>query len=580
MTVLKGRAISPGFADGVAVVHGAAPAEVPSYRVHESELDAELERFQVALREAAYEIERLQEWVAAELGEDQAEIFDAHLAFLRDPQFSERVWRQVVECRVNVEQAVDSAVREVAGALAAADNEYLREREADVRDLGRRVLRQLARHQGRRWSGLPAHSVLVVHELLPSDLLDLDRSRLAAVVTEQGGEAGHAAILARSLGIPGVTGVTGATRHIAGGARVLVDGQRGEIAVEPEPRHVQGFLERKRRYEQAVTLALAEEKRECVTPDQVSVHLYANIGRPDEAAEVIPHHLDGVGLFRTEYLFLEAARPPERERQQAAYREAVEHLAGRPLVIRTVDLGGDKRPAFLARHFEANPNLGMRGLRFCLAVAPELFRTQLDALLETANKHDIRILLPMVLGGADLQQALAIVRETAAARGMRALPPVGALVETPAAVFAIDDILEHADFVSLGTNDLTQFILAADRNALEVIEDYTILHPGVLRAVKQVVDAARRRAKTVSVCGEAAGDPGVAALLVGLGVRHLSMSPVLSPRVRYTLLNVECRALERLASQALTCQSPDEVRELVASFTGIPATDAPLAAED
>ena len=548
MRSIQGRPISPGYAIGWAVLYDIDRPAVPRYSIASTAVKDELQRFHRSLEHSRADLKQLQDRVALEHGCKEAEIFSAHLAFLTDQQFIERVNDHVDRELVNAEQAIETVVSELADTLKDLDNEYLREREQDVRDVGRRVLRNLARHDISPARHLPPQSVLVTHELLPSDMLEFDRTNLVGIVLETGSDTSHGAILARSWGVAAVTGVLGATRWIESETRLLVDGQTGEVVIDPAPEAMARVAKRKRRYDHDSSIALAAESRKCVTQDGVQISLYANIGRPDESAEVSVHHLDGVGLFRTEYMFLEQPEPPSFERQLDGYRDAAERLQARPLIIRTLDLGGDKQPSFLATRFEANPKLGVRGLRSSLTVATDLFRTQLRAMLHASTTHDIRVLFPMVLGSGDFQQGIAVLREVARMEGIGRIPPVGALIETPSAVFTLNEILARADFLSIGTNDLTQFMLAADRNALALMDDYSVLHPAVLRAIQTVVVAADARQRPVSVCGEAAGNPLIACLLVGLGVRILSMNAVSAARVRYTLRDAYGRKLEQLAA--------------------------------
>lgn len=563
MTTLKGRPLSPGYAAGAAYVHALGRGTTPRRQLAPAEVPAEQERFARTVARAALDLEAMRERVRAELGDAEAEIFSAHIALLHDPPFLERVKARIARDRVNVEQAVETIVGELAGALAQVDNEYIRERAQDIRDLGARVLRLLAREDS-PLARLPPESVVVAHEFLPSDVLELDRAHVVAFVTEQGGETGHAAILARSLGIPAVSGIPDATRRIPHGARVLVDGERGEVEVEPADQALARFRRHKQRFDEARARAEEAGREECRTRDGAEIHLYGNIGRDDEAAQIERHFLRGVGLFRTEFLFLDRHEPPAFERHCEIYARVARALGGRPLVVRTLDFGGDKYPTFMAPRFESNPTLGLRGLRFSLAAARDLFLTQLKAIACVGARQDVRVLFPMVLGRADLAQAIAALREAAGALGVERLPRVGAMIETPSSVFTIDEIAQQADFLSIGTNDLTQFILAADRNALEVVEDYSALHPAVLRAMKQVVDAAGRRGRPVCVCGEVAADPVTACLLVGMGVRELSMNPVAAPRVRQALRAARLADLEALACEALACETPAEVRARLA----------------
>lgn len=562
---LSGKPVSPGYARGNAVLVGQTKGEVPHRHVPSHEIDQELDRFRLALETSRSELRRLSNRVQSELGAAEAEIFSAHLLFLDDPEFIERVEAAVRRDRVNIEAAIDAAVSELAEVLREADNAYLREREEDVRDLGRRVLRHVAQDQAQASSlvSLGPGSVVVARELLPSDLLEIDRAHLVGLVTERGGEAGHAAILARALGVPAVTGVADITQHAWPGMRILLDGQTGTLVLDPCPEQEEAFGVTLRAYERAGRRALSEEQRECVTTDGVTIELFANIGREEEVSQVAAHRLEGVGLFRTEYLFLTRPQPPSFEDHRRLYERLAVGLDGRPVVIRTLDLGGDKYPAFLASEFEANPNLGIRGLRFSLLAAQDLFRTQVRAVLDLARAHEVSLLLPMVLGGADLRAALSLIREVAAQEGVLQLPPVGALIETPSAVFSVEEILAQADFVSIGTNDLTQFILAADRNAVATMGDYTVLHPSVLRAIGMVVRAADAAGRPVSVCGEAAADPSIAGLLVGLGVRRLSMSPVSASRVRLAIRATSCAAVGEMAQKALACDSAEAVTRLL-----------------
>jgi phosphotransferase system enzyme I (PtsI) len=563
MKIVIGKSISPGYAKGRAVIPGVCQPELTKVQIRLDHIEAELGRFHAALENSYRELEQLQARVQSELGSDSADIFSAHLMFLKDPQFIDRVEVCIRNDRMSLESAIQVTIDELAQLLEESDNTYLRERAADVRDLHRRLQRQITPSDHRQLAQLAPESILVARELLPSDLLEFDREHLVGIITETGGETGHAAILARALGVPAVTGIANASQIITPGMPLLIDGQSGKVVLEPAPQELQASVVRQASYDRIVQDAVDAEECECKTCDGTKVRLFANIGRPFEVDLVARHHLDGVGLFRTEYLFLDEPYAPSFERQREIYCKVAAALDGLPLVIRTLDLGGDKWPAFLKPRFEANPNLGVRGLRFSLFAAEELFHAQIRAALHAAKEHNVRIMLPMVLGQADLQHAISIIHKIAEENGIINLPPVGALVETPAAVFAIDEILANCDFISIGTNDLTQFVLAADRNATALIDDYTILHPSVLRAVQRVITAADGAGKSATICGEAAADPRVACLLVGLGARRLSMNPVSAAQVRYAVRAARKESLEQLAQAALTSDSTQTVSTLV-----------------
>jgi phosphoenolpyruvate-protein kinase (PTS system EI component) len=317
---------------------------------------------------------------------------------------------------------------------------------------------------------------------------------------------------------------------------------------------------------------LVEEKLPCVTTDGTSVALYANIARPEEVCQVEAHHLDGIGLLRTEFLFLDAVEAPTVEYQQAVYRQILDGAGNRPVVFRTLDMASDKHPRYLARRFD-HQLLPFRGLRFSLKEMT-LFREQIEALVTLANGRDLRILLPMIIDPHDVDQALEIIENSSARHGVQRRPQVGLMIETPAAVVLFDGLVEKADFISIGTNDLTQYMLAADRGAIDTDEDYSILHPAVLRTIRDVVCKSKSAGKHVSVCGEAAGDPFSACLLAGLGVQKLSMSPVRAARVRQLLRGVSMAHCVELSHDALKCTKTSEVRELLhSSLTDAPSPD-------
>ncbi|NVK43938.1 MAG: phosphoenolpyruvate--protein phosphotransferase [Oceanospirillaceae bacterium] len=557
--------ISPGYAAGKAIIlQQMSVSDVPRYAIATADVEGEISRFHGALERSCEELGQLEQRVLDELGHMQSSIFSAHLALLQDRQFTNKVKSRVRDDLVNVEQALDREISDLARLLATVENEYLRERALDLQDVGKRVMRQLTREQSRSASSLPPQSVVVARVLLPSETIDLDRQHLVAIVTEEGGENSHAAILARALGIPAVTAVAGACSLIASGAPLLVDGQTGGVTLLPSARARKSFEGLKQRYSQHVRLEVDAERLPCVTRDGTEISLLANINRDDEAGLVGQHHLDGVGLLRTEFMYLDSPQPPDPQLQLAAYRRVLGALAGRPLVIRTLDLGGDKLPAFISRRSEANPYLGLRGLRFSLS-EPELFAGQLQAIAEASRGGNVRVLFPMVLGPSDLRQGIEMLEEAAKTAGCAARPPVGAMIETPSALFALPEILERVDFVSIGTNDLTQLMLAADRNTTQLLESASVLHPSVVRAIHQVVRACQAAGRELCVCGEAAGDPDFAGLLAGLGVRHLSMSPVRSASVRFRLRASRLQALQRLAEQALAAESAQEVAQLLAA---------------
>lgn len=568
MPVMKGIPLSPGYAEGVAVVYDyevQRRVEIPPRSVSPSETPDEHYRLQKAANESREELSRAEDSSRAELrSNDAAGLLAAQSMLVGD--IAEKVHEYVHRELVNAEQALDAVVSELAERLGRLENAYLREREQDIRDVGRRMLRHLTGAPAWPPDWLPPGSVVVARELLPSEALALARSGLVAIVAEHGGPNSHTAILARSLGIPAVAGICQVPDCIQPGTRLLVNGRTGEVTTSPSSAELARFSESKRAHQQSAAVATADESLPCVTRDGVAVTLMANIARPEEAEQVNAHHLAGVGLFRTEFLFLESDAPPTLGTQIDAYGRVAQTLGNLPLVIRTFDLGGDKIPRFLSSPTAApHPSLALRGLRFSLSER-RLLETQLRALVQLAQERDVRVLFPMVIGRDDLARAGAALASAMENLGVQRGPLVGAMIETPAALFSLDEILDAVDFLAIGTNDLSQYMLALDRDEADLSDECTPWHPLVLRAINQVVQRAAGRDCPVSVCGEDAGDPEFACLLLGLGVRELSLSPARAAEVRQALRSVRCEEMEKFARRALDCSSPAEVRGLAAEF--------------
>jgi phosphotransferase system enzyme I (PtsI) len=561
---LRGIGIAPGYAVGFALVCEYAierQIELPSREILNSEIDGEHAKLAEALELTGRDLRGTEERAIEEPKlADVAGLLAAHLAMASEIA---TVTRNLIgQDRVNVEWALESVISHFVERFQRLDNKVFREREQDVRDVGRRLLRHLSGATPPERTPVPSGTVVVAAELMPSEALEFAHSGVVAFVTEHGGTFSHTAIVARSMGIPAVAAVAGATTRIIPGMRLLVDGERGHVTISPSSKKEERFAARKRAYDVRSGSIAAEEHLPCVTMDGTEISLVANVGLPDEVAQVDEHHLPGVGLFRTEFLFLEAHKRPGLRRQMATYRALADRLEGLPIVIRTFDLGGDKMPPFLANDPVAQTKLHLRGLRFSLA-EHRLLETQLRAILRAARSEHIRILFPMVIGGDDLARAIELAAKVATEEGISRCPSVGAMIETPAALYSLDRILELADFVAIGTNDLTQYMLASDRDYADSVEDLSASHPAVIRAIRQVVQAAAAGKCPLCVCGEDAGDPDFARLLVGLGVRELSVSPTRSGRVRHVLRQIEARDATKLADEALQCDSLREVRELL-----------------
>lgn len=568
-TTLQGRGLSPGLAEGVALIYLPPESEWTSAHqaIAQDDVEAEINRLERALAAAIRELDSTRKQFATDMAAAESALLDVQLVMLNDVGFWDKCKRRVREDLIKAEQAIAEEVREMATMLEELKQDSMRERSADIHDVGRRVLRSI------RTSGevspnplvsLPPNTILVAKDLLPSDVMQLGRANLAALVMECGGPASHVAILARSRNIPAVSDIKDASLLMATGDRLLVDGEAGTVTVAPNKVQAASFAVRRGQYIASESAAAQRPAQKSATKDGVHIELYANICRTDEAHLVLEYRLEGVGLYRSEFLFLGVERPPDLDTQFAAYSAVTRILDPCPVVIRTVDLGGDKISRFPRSENDLALRTGKRGLAFSLA-EKKMFRTQLQAILRAAQGGDVRIMFPMVIGVADLMEARYLVDEVIETEQLAKRPSIGAMIETPAAVLHIQEIVKMVDFVSIGTNDLAHFILATDRQSQESPGVLSSLHPGVLRATDQVVRVALKQGVGLSVCGEAAGNPEAVCLLVGMGVRALSMDPFRAARVRHVLHQLTLEQMEIAFRDALGVTTPEDVQQIVAS---------------
>jgi phosphotransferase system enzyme I (PtsI) len=570
MNILTGIAASPGI--GIGPVHLVDPEEieVPSGPIAKEQVAAEQARFRQAIAAATEEVRALREKIAAETSEEHAAIFDAQLAILNDPEAIERTLAAIERDLHGAGYCYRRILTSVAARLEEADGEYVRARSLDVRDVRRRVLERLGGVRSRSLSDLAVPSLIVAADLPPSEMALAPRDKILGFATDLGGRTSHTAIMARARGIPAVVGLKSAMDAAREGATALVDGTRGVAVFDPEPEILEEHRRKKRRYEELTANLVTLRDARCVTLDGRAISLAANLEVPEELPGILENGADGVGLYRTEFFYLSRRSLPTEEVQFGTYRSVVETMAPRPVTIRTLDVGGDKFASYLGTPVERNPFLGMRGLRFSLR-HEEIFRTQVRAILRATAFGNVRIMFPMVVGLEDFRRARAVVmrvRRQLAQEGttMAENVPLGVMVETPASVFAIDLIAREADFVSIGTNDLIQYTLAVDRGNEALAEVYEPLHPAVLRAIRTVIEAGQRFGIRVGICGEMAGEPLYAVLLLGLGVADLSVSPYLLPEIKTILRGSAYEEAVGLAQRCLGLSTPSEVRTIVTDF--------------
>jgi phosphotransferase system enzyme I (PtsI) len=559
---------SGGFAVGPIMVVASEDLKVREFAIPPERVDEELEFFQRARDASRRDLTQIRNGIAAELGEAEAAIYDAHLLMLDDPELTAAMEEGIRTRRRNAGIVFRDYMSAVAARLERVEDEYLRERHADVLDVERRVLRYLVGGGQRGLSELRQPAVVVAHEITPSDVALLDRERALGLVTEVGGRTSHSAIVARGRGIPAVVGVRGVMQHARTGATGVVDGFRGEVELDPDPATTERFRRRRERLEHARQELDRLHDEPTVTPDGKRIELGANIELPNEVEQVLAAGGDGVGLFRTEFFYLDRAELPSEEEQYRAYRTVAERMNGKPVVFRTMDLGGDKVASYLGTTHETNPFLGYRGIRFALH-HPEVFRAQLRAIYRASAFGRVRLMFPMVSDLGELQRAAELCAEVAEELRRTGVPhdgdlEIGMMVETPSAVWMADLMARHSAFFSIGTNDLIQYTLAMDRDNERLAHLYEPLNPAVLRSIRHTVRAGQEAGRWVGVCGEMAGDPRTAVLLVGLGVDELSVSCFDLPRVKAAIRSVPMEQARRMAEQALALSSAARVRELLA----------------
>ncbi len=520
--------------------------------------EAEQLRFETARDEARDALERARERTAERLGEEEAAVFEAHQQFLDDPQLVGDIEDAIVD-GTPAPHAVADRFDDAVAQFEEMDG-MMAERADDLRDVRDRLLRELLDIEAVDLSALPAGTVLLAERLTPSDTAGLNPEAVAGIATATGGRTSHAAIIARALAIPAVVGVGEKLFEVSEGSEVLVDGRTDELVVDPE--------ESRRRETVGVDAPVRSEQ--VTTADGRTIEAAANVGSVAELEPATARGADGIGLFRTEFLFLDREEPPDEDEQYEAVIDALAAFPNDRVVVRTLDVGGDKAVPYLDMSTETNPFLGQRGIRLSLGEHVDLFKTQLRALFRAAASEDgdgLAVMFPMVARIEEIDSALDLVEAVAddlASEGVEyAVPNLGAMVETPAAVFLADTLAERLDFLSIGTNDLTQYVMAADRENNAVAELHDSLHPAVLRAIDSTVTAAEAEDAWVGMCGEMAGDPALTELLVGLGLDELSMSAVTVPAVKERITETDTETARELAADALDCQTREEVRELL-----------------
>ncbi len=562
-TRIQGIGVSPGFARGTLYVIEDDRDDVARHRIKPSDVSKEIGRFETALIQTRSQILEMQERIAQSIGAKDAGIFDAHLLVVEDRTLIDEVLRKLQADLCNVEFVFQEVATNYSNTLSEIDDPYLRERALDIQDVTRRVVRNLQGKAPKDFLGLTHPHILVAHNITPSDTATMNRQYVLGLATDLGSRTSHTAIMARSLNIPAVVGLHDASEKLATGQEVLLDGYNGLLILDPTPETLwhYGELEQKRSLVTQQLSGLRETKS--TTRDGRHIVLSANIELPDEVEAAPRNGAEGIGLYRTEFLYLNRSALPTEEEQYATYRKVAEQVQPHPLIIRTFDLGGDKLAGALDGDDEQNPFLGHRAIRFSLERV-DIFKAQLRAIIRASAVGNVKIMFPMISGLEELNRALEVFHEckTELHKEGHTFDPkteVGAMIEIPGAAMCAERLAREIDFFSIGTNDLIQYALAVDRTNERVAHLYEPTHPAVVRLLKMVADAAHAHDIWVGVCGEMAGDLALTPLLLGLGMDELSVGASLVPRVKRAVQSLTHSECQKLVADIMELDTPSAI---------------------
>lgn len=569
--MMERRIIGIAASDGIAIgkVYLLTEPDLSFEKTNVSDTDGEINRFNDSLEISKKEIQAIRDRVAETVGDEEAQVFDAHVMVLSDPELIDSIKTNITTNQVNAEQALMEVTSMFVNMFEAMeDNPYMQERAADIRDVTERVLSHLLGVKIPNPSSIQEEVVIVAKDLTPSDTAQLNRDFVKGFVTDIGGRTSHSAIMARSLEIPAVVGTKTVTEGITDGDIVIIDGLGGNIIINPDEETLTSYNEKRANFEQQKEEWKLLKNAETVTKDGKHIELAANIGTPKDLVGVLENGAEAVGLYRTEFLYMDSADFPTEEEQFNAYKEVLEGMDGKPVVVRTMDIGGDKELPYLKLPEEMNPFLGYRAIRICLA-EPEMFRTQLRALLRASVFGKLRIMFPMIATLNEFRSAKKILEEEKAKLIQENIAvseeiEVGIMVEIPAAAVLAHQFAKEVDFFSIGTNDLIQYTMAADRMNQQVSYLYQPYNPSILTLIKHVIDSSHAEGKWTGMCGEMAGDQTAVPLLVGLGLDEFSMSASSVLKTRSLMSKLDSTEMKKLADKAINeCTTVEEVIELV-----------------
>ncbi|MBN2453359.1 MAG: phosphoenolpyruvate--protein phosphotransferase [Candidatus Omnitrophica bacterium] len=561
--VLKGIPASPGIVTGKAFLYGREQYTITKRLIREDHVAGEIKRFKEALIQTKNEILEIKKRISDEMGAEHGQIFSAHLLVIDDSMLIEEVISRMKKEKMSIEYVFQDVLRRYIKVFSEMDDEYLKERISDINDVGRRILRNLIGAKEDVLANLKEKVIVVAYDLSPSDTATMHKRNVSGFATDIGGRTSHTAIMAKSLEIPAVVGLEVLTKKVTSGDTVIIDGTHGIVVVNPSARTMKKYdVDREKLIEFEKHL-LELKNLPCVTLDGRKIELSANIEVPEDVPSVMAHGAEGIGLYRTEFFYMNRKDLPSEEEQFRAYSAVAKKMKPSPVVIRTMDLGGDKFLSQLDVPQQMNPFLGWRAIRFCLA-RPDVFKAQLRAILRASAHGKLRIMYPMISGLGELRQANILLEESKKELKKEGLPfdddiEVGAMIEVPSAALTSDILAKEADFFSIGTNDLIQYSLAVDRVNEKIAYLYEPTHPAILRLIKNVVDNGHRAGIWVGMCGEMAGDIIMTIILLGLGLDEFSTSPIATPEIKRVIRAVTMSQAREIADEALTLLTGKDV---------------------
>jgi len=563
--MFKGIGVSPGIIIGRVLLFNPEEIRIIRHVVPEDRIEAEISRFQAAIEKTREELSAIKNRIGQEIGQEHANIFDAHLLILDDPILTRETINQVRTTRNNVEWVFSQNLTKFVKMIASLNGEYLKERSTDISDVGQRLLRHLTGREKATLDHLEEEVIVFAKDLSPSDTAVMDRKKVKGFATDIGGQTSHTAIMARALEIPAVVGLSNITVNVSDGDLVIVDGNQGMVIVNPGEPTLQDYRERQKQYVEVERRLERLRDLPAETVDGGRIVLAANIEIPDEIPLVHKNGANGIGLYRTEFLFLNRPDLPTEDEQFEAYKAVAQAMSPQAVIVRTLDVGGDKFLSNLGLFREMNPFLGLRAIRLCLA-KPDIFKTQLRAILRASAFGNLKIMFPMISGIEELRQSKVFLEECREelkkeGREFRPAIPLGIMVEIPSAVWIGDVLAKEVNFFSVGTNDLIQYTLAIDRVNENIAYLYNPLHPAVIRSLSQIIAAAHQQGIQVGMCGEMAGDPLFIPILVGLGFDELSVAPTIVPEIKEVIRAVTLDGARKFTDEILGLSSAREISE-------------------